>query len=142
MRRKIDHRVEVLEALPLFAGCSRKQLEHLARSADEIDVASGETLVAEGTEGHHAYVLVEGLAHASIGGRRLGTIMPGSVFGEMAILDPGARSATVTTALPSRLLALDARRFRGLLAESPGVAARVMSGMARRLRAADEALRA
>jgi CRP-like cAMP-binding protein len=140
MRRKVDRRVALLETLSFFDGCSKRQLEQLARAADEVQIPSGETVVTEGRTGHHFYLLAEGMAHASIDGRRVGTIKPGSFFGEMAILDGNARSATVITALPSRMLVLDARQFRRLLDHAPTVAQRVMRGLSTRLRETEEAL--
>jgi CRP/FNR family transcriptional regulator, cyclic AMP receptor protein len=134
MRRTFDSRVALLEMLPMFDGCSKKQLARVARAADEIDIPSGEVVVREGQPGHHFYVLAEGLARVSVGGRRLGSVRPGSFFGEMAILDHGTRAATVETALPCRMLVLDGRQFRQLLADAPGVAQRIMRGMANRLR--------
>src|SRR5207249_3951050 len=94
----------------------------------------------EGSPGYHAFVLAEGLAHASIDGHRVGTIQPGSFFGEVALLDGEPRTATVTTALPSRLLIFDRSALDVLMRTAPEVANRVMREMAVRLRHADRQL--
>ena len=140
MKRFDQPRVELLENLQTFDGCSRKQLSEIARGIEEVRVPSGEDVVTEGSIGHHVFVLAEGLAHASVNGRRVGTIMPGSFFGEVAVLDGERRSATVTTALPSRLLIFDSRRFSALLDTAPAVAKRILRNFAERLRNTDEQL--
>ena len=140
MKRFDSPQVELLETLQTFDGCTHRQLQRLAPHLEEVRVPSGEQVVTEGAPGYHAFVLAEGLAHASIEGRRIATIQPGSFFGEVALLDGEPRSATVTTALPSRLLIFDRRAFDVLMRTAPAVAQRVMRDMATRLRHADEQL--
>ena len=140
MKRFDAPKVELLEAMQTFDGCTRQQLKRLARHLEEVRVPSGEQVVTEGSPGYHAFVLAEGLAHASIAGERIGTIQPGSFFGEIALLDGEPRTATVTTALPSRLLVFDRSAFDVLIRTAPTVASRVIREMAARLRHADEQL--
>lgn len=131
--------VELLSNVVFFSDCSRRELQKVAKGATEVRVPSGEVIVREGEEADAFYVLAEGLAHASVGGERVGTVKPGTAFGEVALLDDGPRSATVTTALPSRLLRWDERHFEKLLAGT-SVATRLAKLSATRLRATDEAL--
>jgi CRP-like cAMP-binding protein len=127
------HRVDLLRNVNLFAACSDRELAGIAATVTESRVASGAVITREGDVGEHFYVLAEGLATASIEGVRVGSIRPGSCFGEMALLDGGRRVATVTTDLPSRLLVVPAKKFAGLL-ERPGIAKQVMKIMSQRLR--------
>ena len=118
------------------------QQEELAQIADrttEVHVPSGTVVVEQGESGDRFYVLAEGLAWVSVDGKKVASIHPGSFFGEMALLDQGPRSATVTAELPSRLLVLDARSFANLIKENPSVALKIMRGLAERLRAAETA---
>lgn len=142
MKRHHSPQVELLQSLTAFDGCTPPQLRRLARRLEEVHIPSGEDVVVEGTVGHHAFILAEGLAHASVGGHRLATIQPGSFFGELALLDGEPRSATVTTALPSRLLIIDRRAFSALLQTAPLVAQRMLRDLAGRLRQADTQLAA
>jgi CRP-like cAMP-binding protein len=126
--------------LEAFDGCSANQLRELARGMEEVEVPAGEQIVDEGSWGKHVFVLAEGLAHASVGRRRLGTIHAGEFFGELALLDGEPRSATVTAAEPSRVLILDSRRFSALVQTTPSVANRILRNFATRLRNTDRLL--
>ena len=130
---------ELLSKVSFFSGCSAKELSRLASRVEERRVDSGTTLVAEGEAGDEFFVVAEGLAEASIGGKRVGSIRPGSFFGEMALLDQGPRVATVTASVPTRVLVLDARGFADVVKEQPSVALKVMRGLAERLRAVESA---
>ena len=102
---------------------------------DERRVDSGIELTREGEEGDEFFVVAEGLAEARIGGKKVGSIKPGSFFGEMALLDQGPRVATVESKLPTRVLVLDAKGFGRVVRDSPSVALKVMKTLAERLRA-------
>ena len=127
--------VELLGNVSLFSECSKKELGQVASMMDERRVDSGTELTREGEEGDEFFVIAEGLAEAIIGKKRVGSIKPGSFFGEMALLDQGPRVATVTTKLPTRVLVLDSEGFGRVVRDSPSVALKVMKTLAERLRA-------
>jgi CRP/FNR family cyclic AMP-dependent transcriptional regulator len=129
----LDH----LATVPLFSGLSKRELQEVARAADEIDVAEGSEIVSEGRTGHEFFLIIGGNAVVKRGGRRIATLGPGQYFGELAILDRGPRSATVVAASDMRLLVLGQREFSGLLETLPGIAAKLLRAMAQRLREAD-----
>jgi CRP-like cAMP-binding protein len=130
-------KVELLSNVSLFSDCGQSELSRIASSMEEIRVEPGTVLTKEGEPGEEFYVVAEGLAEATIEGNKVGSIRPGSFFGEMALLDQGPRVATVTTALPSRLLVLQAKAFAKLVKDYPSVALKIMRGLAERLRAAE-----
>ncbi len=132
-------RVDLLESVQLFSGCTRRELAVIAGTMDEIAVPAGTVMTVEGERGQHFYVLAEGLASVIAGDTRLGSIRPGTCFGEMALLDGGRRVATVTTELPSRMLVMNAKQFASLM-DRPGVARKVLRVLAERLRTVDEQL--
>src|SRR3954453_9657215 len=111
----MEERVELLSKVSLFSACTRRELVAIAAHTREIRVPSGAALTVEGEPGDEFFVLAEGLAWATIGDERVGSVHPGSCFGEMALLDGGERAATVTTQLPSRLLVLDRACFQSLI---------------------------
>jgi CRP/FNR family transcriptional regulator, cyclic AMP receptor protein len=121
----------------LFSACSHRELLAIAAHTREIRVPSGTDLTVEGESGDEFYVLAEGLAWATVGGERVGSIRPGSCFGEMALLDGRERAATVTTQLPSRLLVLGRGGFHSLIRGYPGVTEKVLRILAERLRAVE-----
>ena len=129
----IDH----LQQVPLFAACSRKDLQLVARRAEDVRVAAGKTLVSEGETGHEFFVILEGNAKVSRQGRKIANIGPGAAFGELALLEKAPRNATITAETDMELVVLGQREFAGLIDEVPGFARKLLAGMAKRLREAD-----
>ncbi|HYJ60508.1 MAG TPA: cyclic nucleotide-binding domain-containing protein [Actinomycetota bacterium] len=127
-----------LGEIPIFTGCSKRDLSAIARVVREIDHETGSVIAVEGEPGAGLFVIDTGRANVSIGGARVNTLGPGDFFGEMALLDGGPRTATVTAATELQLFALTGWAFRGLVSEHPQMAMRVMETMAARLRAATE----
>jgi MFS family permease len=107
-----DH-VALLDAVPMFAPLAPPQLERLAQALVEMRVAAGEPVVAEGELGERFYLIVDGNAAVSVGGREVGTLGPGAYFGEIALLRDVPRTATVRARTALRLLALEGDTFLG-----------------------------
>jgi CRP/FNR family cyclic AMP-dependent transcriptional regulator len=131
-------REELLEKVSMFSALNKKELGKLASVAQERRVDSGTVLTKEGEPGDEFFVVAEGLARASIGGREVGSIPAGSFFGELSLLDRGPRTATVTAELPTRLVVINARDFGRVLDEVPAISLKMMKGLATRIRSADE----
>jgi CRP-like cAMP-binding protein len=112
-----------LAGVPLFDSLTSEQLVALAEWFDERTVSEGATLVGEGRSGYSFFVLLEGAAVVVADGREVAQYGPGDVFGEMAILGDGRRTATVTATVPSRVLELFGTEFRRLASEHPAIAA-------------------
>jgi CRP/FNR family transcriptional regulator, cyclic AMP receptor protein len=128
-----NSKIELLKHVPLFAGCSKKELAHIAILADEIDFRSGKTLIREGEPGREFFVLVVGSAQISWKGKAIDTAGPGDFFGEMALLADQPRNATVTTTSAVDALVVTARSFRDLIGDNPLIALKVMRAVAERL---------
>src|SRR5213593_4386440 len=125
MLRK-DSKVELLKRVPLFAGCSKRELAHISTVADEIDFRPGRTLIREGAPGREFFVLVDGTAEITQKGKRINTAGPGDFFGELALLTNQPRSATVTTTSAVDALVVTARAFRELIEDNRLIALKVM----------------
>lgn len=137
MARGVSKQVlESLAAQPVFARCSTKELEAVARIGTEILVEPGYLLTREGRRGYEFFVIVEGEATCTIDGTEVATLEQGDFFGEMALLDGGARSATVTALTSMKVIVIDSREFSGMIGDAPAAARRIMSKLAERLRAA------
>jgi len=134
-----DKRVERLSEVSIFRALSRKELEALARAADTVGFGAGTTLVKEGEAGREFFVILEGAVSVAVGDQEVAVLKEGEWFGELAIIDPAPRDATVTTLSPCELLVIDGRRFLPLLEEVPVLANKILVGLARRLREADRA---
>ncbi len=139
MRR--DEYLKRLGDVPMFRALSKKDLGLVARLAEDYTVDAGQTLVREGKRESEFYLIVNGKARVTRGRRTVATLGPGDYFGELALLDPGPRNATVTAETELEVLALGSREFGGLLEEVPGIARRLLAGLSRRLHEADASVR-
>jgi CRP-like cAMP-binding protein len=136
-RKGRDAKLELLGNVRLFSTCNKRELARIASLVDEVEAAKGKVLVRQGDTGEECFVIAEGQAKATMRGRGSAALGPGSFFGEMALLDQGPRSATVTAETDMHLLVLGSRQFSALINEVPTVAVRIMQGLAERLRAAE-----
>ena len=129
----LDHLAQV----PLFAACTKKELQAVSRASDEISVAEGKTLCEQGSVGREAFVIVDGQATVLRNGRKVATLGPGDCVGELALLDHGPRTATVKAATNLTVLVLGAREFAGILDEVPSISHKLMKALASRIRELD-----
>ena len=128
-----DAKAEWIKGAPLFANLSKRDLNHVAHLADEIDLREGKELTRQGAPGREFFVLLEGGAEVKRDGRKLGTLGPGDFFGEIALVCREPRTATVVATSPVRALVITDRSFRRLLEDAPRVKTKVMEAMAERL---------
>ena len=128
-----------LAKVPLFSGCSKKDLQTIARVVKDIDHPADTVIAREGEPGVGLFVIVEGQAEVTIGGKKKTKLVPGDFFGEIALLDGGPRTATVTATTDVKLLGLTEWVFRGLMQEHPSIAIKTLHQMAGRLRSATAA---
>ena len=123
--------------LELFSGCSKKDLQNIAKSSDEIDVNAGTTIVEQGDMGTEAYVVLSGEATVRRNGRKIATLSAGDAIGELSLLDRGPRTAYVEAATDMRLLKIDAKSFTKLLKETPSLSGKLLAALASRVRDLD-----
>jgi CRP-like cAMP-binding protein len=135
--RRLDHYEARLANVPLFRACSKKDLRLIAGLADSDTCRAGDVLVREGRRGSELYVIVEGEAQVARGGVRVATLKPGDYFGELAVLRPAPRTATVTATSDMELLIVTSRELAVLVADVPLLARKLLTGMAGRLQEAD-----
>jgi CRP-like cAMP-binding protein len=133
-----DSKLEQLANVKLFSACTKKELGMIGKASDEVSVPAGKELVTEGTTGHEFFLILDGQAAVKRKGKKIATLGSGQYFGEMALLDKGVRSATIVSETPLLLLVLGQREFSGVLDEVPGLAHKLLTRMAARLREADE----
>lgn len=132
-------RVAVLQRVGIFKAVPGHTLAAVAVALEELRVAAGDTVIERGAVEDWLYVVADGLVRVHVGDRTLTECGPGDVVGELAVLAPAARSASVTAVQPSLLLRLRRGPFDELLDDRPVIARSVIAALALRLRAlADE----
>jgi CRP/FNR family cyclic AMP-dependent transcriptional regulator len=135
MRSRIPkEELEMLSKVPLFSQCNESELKEIAGLGTQIDVSEGKKLTTEGEPGREFFLVLEGEADCSIRGSNAAVLGPGDSFGELALLDGGSRTATITAVTPLRVVVLNAAEFSSLLRASPTIAIRLLSTLAGRLR--------
>ncbi|MFY9588386.1 MAG: cyclic nucleotide-binding domain-containing protein [Actinomycetota bacterium] len=123
-----------LRASPLFAHVSEVEMSRIGSLADELHVDPGEELTVEGQPGNTFFVIAKGTATVSRAGTRLVGLGPGSYFGEIALLEQGPRTATVTADSRMWLFVFDAASFASLMNGIPAVSDEIFRALAERKR--------
>lgn len=136
MGSKKDY-LEHLRNVPLFSSCTTKDLTRIAKAADEITVAEGHLLCDQGQTGREAFVIVSGSATVRRNGKKVATLGPGSVVGELALLDHGPRTASVTADETCEVLVIDRRNFVSVIDDVPALAHKLLASLAGRIRDLD-----
>ena len=131
MLRK-DAKVELIRRIPFFSECSKRELETIARIADEIDYPAGRTLITEGDPGWECFVMIDGEVEVTRDGQPVVMRGGSELFGEVALLTDQIRTATVKTVSPTRVLVLKAGDFQDVVHEMPSIAVKVMKSLADR----------
>ena len=107
MRLSRQTKIDLLKRIPLFAGCSRAELEAVSRVADELRIPAGRVLMRQGSPGRELVVLVEGEVTVERDGATIAVRRDGDYVGELALVTGRPRTATVTAATDLRALVLD-----------------------------------
>jgi CRP/FNR family transcriptional regulator, cyclic AMP receptor protein len=128
-----NQKVELIKHTPLFANCSKRELEEIAHLADEIDLNQGKEMTRQGSPGREFFVLLEGEAEVTKDGDVINQLSGGDFFGEIALVSDSPRTATVTATSPVRALVITDRDFRHLMKDQPEIQNKVLSALAARL---------
>ncbi len=125
--------IMILRTVTLFSRLSPEELQSIAEIAERRSVAAGVTLFREGDPGDALYVILRGELAVSRGGAAVATLRDGECFGELALLDRGLRTATVTANTACELSRIGDEDFRELLERYPSIALAMLSILARRV---------
>jgi CRP/FNR family transcriptional regulator, cyclic AMP receptor protein len=108
--------------------------ELFRQETNTLQLSPGDFLFREGEKGDKMYVLLQGEVDVFLGEFVFETAGPGSLLGEMALIDDSPRTANAVAKSPSRLAQIDRRRFHFLVQQTPHFATHVMKILANRLR--------
>jgi CRP-like cAMP-binding protein len=124
---------ESMARIPMFTACTKRELHTISKLTTQQTVPAGKALTREGEGGSEFAIILEGTAVATRKGREIGRLGPGDYYGEIALLDPGVRTATVTAETPMTLAVLTPSEFSQALDEVPALAHKILRGLARRV---------
>jgi CRP-like cAMP-binding protein len=127
-----------LKGVPLFSGVRDRELKRLANVMRVSRFNEGEVIATEGRSGIGFFLIEEGNASVSLHGEIIRTLGPGDHFGEIALIDEGPRSASVTASTDLRCRGMAAWEFRSFVQEHPEVAWPLLQTLASRLREAED----
>jgi|GEM_PF-253660 tyrosine decarboxylase len=131
-------KVAILKSINIFTEMPEYVLAALASLADEVHLQPGETFIQEGELGDCMYIIMAGEVRVHSGQNTILTLGPGQIVGELAILDPAPRVASVTTLQDTRLLRIDKDVFDEVLNDWPEIGRDVIRTLCQRLRAASQ----
>ncbi|MCY7303780.1 MAG: cyclic nucleotide-binding domain-containing protein [Thermoleophilia bacterium] len=128
--------VDLIRAVPLFSDLDDKTAGSLASEFVERHFDEGAAIATEGSDGLNFFIVASGEASVSVQGEQVGALGPGASFGEVALVDKSARTATVTATSPMVAYALPVWSFRPFLEERPELAWKLLEILAGMLRSA------
>ena len=130
-----------LANVSLFSACSKRELRLVAKLAKTRQVSRETALIVEGESGDEMFVFLAGSAAVVLrGGRKVATLGPGDVVGELGVLGHAPRNATVTATVDSEVAVINRRALNRLLADAPGFSRKLLEALAERVRALDRRL--
>ena len=127
--------VEAVMRVPLFAELNKREAEQVAGLFKERRFAAGETVAREGSGGAAFYLIESGEATVSVGGDSRGTLRGGDAFGEIALIDEGARTATITAVTELVCYGLTYWDFLPLVQGSAAISWKLLQAVVKSLRA-------
>ena len=128
---------ELIRGISIFAGLDDASIERLAGEFTERSFEPGQEIAHEGEGGQNFFVVDEGEAEVTVHEQKVGTLKRGDSFGEIALVDKSARTATVTATTPMRAYGLPVWSFRPFAQEHPDVSWALLELLAERLRTAE-----
>ena len=126
-----------IQPIGIFAGCSEDELRRIAAIGEPASFDADTVIVAEGDPGDAMYVIGDGEARVDVGGR-FHVLKAGEFFGEMALIAPGKRLATVRAVTAVRAQRIPAEEFHAFVLEHPQVAMSMMKTLVLRLREVEQ----
>ena len=129
--------LESLRNVSLFSSCSNKDLEKIAKVADEITLPAGKLIVDQGQTGREAFIIMSGEATVRRNGKKVASLGAGAVVGELSLLDHGPRTASVIADTECVVLVISQRQFLAVIDAIPALSHKLLATLAGRIRELD-----
>ena len=127
-------KVAILSGIPIFADIPGYVLASVAGITEEVELEAGTTFIQEGAIEDCLYIIVDGRVRVHSQGQEILTLGPGQSVGELAVLDPEPRSASVSTLEDSLLFRLDKEPFDEVMADRSEIASGIIRALCQRVR--------
>jgi CRP/FNR family cyclic AMP-dependent transcriptional regulator len=121
----------LLRRVPIFSDLDGKELERIAASMKQRTFKAGDKVTEEGQSGVGFFVIEDGEAKVTVGGEERRTLGPGDYFGEVALLNESARTATITAETDLRCYGLTSWEFRPLVETHGSIAWKLLQAMSK-----------
>ena len=125
--------VELLQKVPLFGGLEQRDLQNIASSMKERTFNAGDKVTEEGRGGIGFFVIADGNAKVTVGGREVRTVGPGDYFGEIALITDTDRTATITAKTDLRCYGMTSWEFKPLVESNGAVAWKLLQSLGKLL---------
>src|SRR5918911_5330844 len=122
---------ELLQRVPIFSDLDRKELERIAASMKQRTFSAGDTVTSEGQSGVGFFVIEDGEAKVTVGGEERRRLGAGDYFGEVALLNESARTATITAESDLSCYGMTAWEFRPLVETHGSIAWKLLQAMSK-----------
>jgi CRP/FNR family transcriptional regulator, cyclic AMP receptor protein len=123
--------VDLLKRVPIFSDLDGKELERIASSMKQRTFNAGDAVTTEGQSGIGFFVIEEGEAKVTVGGEERRRLGPGDYFGEVALLNESARTASITAESELRCYGLTSWEFRPLVETHGSIAWKLLQAMSK-----------
>lgn len=130
--------VDVLQSVPLFAELGPEEAEQVAGLFKRREFSEGETVTKTGSGGAAFFLIESGEAEVTVKGNPRPRLKAGDHFGEIALIDGGERTATITAATELVCYGLTFWDFQPLVQENAAIAWPLLQSVAKMLRAAQD----
>jgi CRP-like cAMP-binding protein len=132
--------VDMLAAVDLFTVLTKREIKKIHDTGKEVAFRAGRTIVSEGETGVGFHLILQGKAKVTVNKKLRATLGKGDYFGEMAIIDRGTRSATVTADSDVTTLSIASWDFMPVLSENFEMCRKILVELSQRLRRAEKSL--
>jgi CRP/FNR family cyclic AMP-dependent transcriptional regulator len=129
--RVAEAAADLLKRVPIFSDLDGKELERIAASMKPRTFKSGDQVTAEGQSGVGFFVIEDGEAKVTVGGEERRRLGPGDYFGEVALLNDSARTATITAETDLRCYGMTSWEFRPLVETHGSIAWKLLQAMSK-----------
>jgi len=139
--RRRSEKIDLLRKVPLFESLSKRQLNEIAKHADDVAMHKGQILAREGKLGWELVFIIQGQALVKKNGKTINRLKKGDFFGEISLIDGKPRTASVVADTDGAILVIHFKAFKKLLNTVPGLSQKMLAALCYYLRRTEASLK-